>query len=389
MADDSISVSQAAVTRSPLREVIAPFLRLGLTAFGGPAAHIALMQEEFVHRRQWLAREDFLDMLGASSLIPGPTSTEVAMHIGHRHAGWRGLLTSGTCFILPAFCMVLICAWAYVRYGSLPQVAGIMYGVKPVVIAIIVQALWTLARTAIKSPWLGLLAALVTLGTLLQFNMLAMLLAAGVLAMALTWLKVRREVPIALALMPAAGGSLATGAAMTLPASTAAVFAMFLKFGAIVFGSGYVLLAFLQTDLVDRLHWLTRAQLLDAIVVGQLTPGPVFTTATFIGYLVNGIGGAVAATVAIFLPGFCFVAASRPLIPRLRRSRWAAAFMDGVNAAAVALIIAVTLQLGRAAIFDPATAAVAAISGFLLVYYRVNGGWLMLAGALFGLALSA
>ena len=372
---------------SALRQIALSFLRLGTTAFGGPAAHIAMMEEEFVRRRGWVSHADFLDMLGASNLVPGPSSTEMAIHIGHQRAGWRGLVVAGVCFILPAMLIVMACAWAYVTFGSLPQVQSVLYGVKPVIIAVVLQALWGLGRTAIKNGFLLAVGLLATAAAIAGGNVLAILLAAGLVTVFQAWIKERRLSSNLLALpMPAKSLMAATPVlAAAVPISLSALFLVFLKFGAVIFGSGYVLLAFLQADLVDRLHWLTQAQLLDAVAVGQVTPGPVFTTATFIGYLLGGVRGAVVATVGIFLPGFLFVAASRPLIPRIRRSKIAGAFLDGVNVGAVALMIAVTWQLSRAALVDFPTGAIAALSAVVLIYFRINSAWLIFAGGLVGL----
>ncbi len=372
---------------SALRQIALSFLRLGTTAFGGPAAHVAMMEEEFVRRRGWVSHADFLDMLGASNLVPGPSSTEMAIHIGHQRAGWRGLVLAGVCFILPAMLMVMVCAWAYVAFGSLPQVQSVLYGIKPVIIAVVLQALWGLGRTAIKNSFLLAVGLLATAAAIAGGNVLVILLAAGLVAVFQAWIKERRLSSNLLALpLPAKTLMAATPMlAAAVPISLSALFLVFLKFGAVIFGSGYVLLAFLQADLVDRLHWLTQAQLLDAVAVGQVTPGPVFTTATFIGYLLGGVRGAVVATAGIFLPGFLLVAASRPLIPRIRRSKIAAAFLDGVNVGAVALMIAVTWQLSRAALVDFPTGAVAALSAVALMNFRINSAWLIFAGGLVGL----
>jgi chromate transporter len=384
---DVIKSAASAVHPGLLRDLAPPFLRLGLTAFGGPAAHIAMMDEEFVRRRQWVTREEFLDMLGASNLVPGPSSTEMAIHIGHQRAGWSGLVVAGVCFILPAMLIVVACAWAYATFGSLPQVQSVLYGVKPVIIAVVLQALWGLGRTAIKNSFLLAVGLLGTAAGIAGGNVLAILLTAGLLTVLREWIKERRLSSNLLALpMPAKSLMAATPVlAVAVPISLSALFLVFLKFGAVIFGSGYVLLAFLQADLVDRLHWLTQAQLLDAVAVGQVTPGPVFTTATFIGYLLGGVRGAVVATAGIFLPGFLFVAASRPLIPRIRRSKIAAAFLDGVNVGAVALMIAVTWQLSRAALVDFPTSAIAALSAVVLIYFQINSAWLIFAGGLVGL----
>ncbi len=375
-----------------LREIAVSFLRLGTTAFGGPAAHIAMMEEEFVRRRGWLSHAEFLDMLGATNLIPGPNSTEMAIHIGHQRAGWKGLVVGGVCFIVPAMLIVMAAAWAYVRFGSLPQFQGIMYGIKPVIVGVIFQALWRLAPTAIKGGFLALVGSLAMAASMFGVSPLIILFVAGVVAAARARID-RGRIPAASAAIPASGWpgivpmlKSAGAAAAIAPFSLLGLFLFFLKVGAVLYGSGYVLLAFLQTDLVDRLHWITQSQLLDAVAVGQVTPGPVFTTATFIGYLLGGATGAVVATIAIFVPGFVFVAASRPLIPRIRRSMIAGAFLDGVNIGALALLAAVTLQLSRAALVDVTTAAVAAISALLLIYWRVNSAWLIFAAGMAGLA---
>jgi chromate transporter len=370
-----------------IRDLAGPFLRLGFTAFGGPAAHVAMMEQEFVRRRRWLTREEFLDMLGASNLVPGPSSTEMAIHIGHQRAGWAGLLVAGVCFILPAMVIVMGCAWAYATFGSLPRLQGVLYGVKPVIIALVLQALWLLARTAIKNRLLAALGVIAAAGALAGGNLLMILITAGAVAALREWIRARQlsgnQISIAASAKLLMGPSAVLSA--TMPFSLPGLFLIFVKFGAVVFGSGYVLLAFLQADLVDRLHWLTQSQLLDAVAVGQVTPGPVFTTATFIGYLLGGVRGAMIATVAIFLPGFVFVAASRPILPRIRRSRIAGAFLDGVNAGAVALMLAVTYQLGRAALIDLPTIAIAALSAVALLGFRINSVWLIVGGAVAGI----
>lgn len=383
-----------ATPRATLGELARLFLRLGITAFGGPAAHIALMEAEVVRRRRWLTAERFLDLLGAANLIPGPSSTELAIFIGYEQAGWRGLVLAGACFILPAALLVGALAWAYVRFGGLPPVAGALYGVKPVVIAIVVQALRGLAPKAVKRSY-GLAALGLVGGAAfaLDVDAVVVLLGAGVLAAAARLARGRREpggFDAPRLLVPAAGtGALAaTGAA---PFGLGPLFLVFLKVGAVVFGSGYVLLAFLRADLVDRLHWVTETQLLDAVAVGQVTPGPVFTTATFLGYLVAsrdgtamGVGGAVVATVAIFLPGFVLVAVVRPLVVRVRRSAVAGAFLDGVNVAALALMAVVTAQLARSALVDVPTVVIALAGAVAIFRFEVNTTWLVLGGAAFG-----
>jgi len=359
-----------------LRDVALLFLKLGALGFGGPAAHIAMMRQEVVERRRWLSEAEFLDLLGAANLIPGPSSTELAIHIGFRQCGWPGLLLAGVCFILPAACMVTLIAWAYVRFHALPQVAGIMYGIKPVVVAIVLQALWSLCRASLKSWPLRALAMAATAMTAAGVHEIVTLLVCGALASAP---RVRRPL-LSLAPGVIAAGALAIGEPITL----SRLFWVFAKIGSVVFGSGYVLLAFLQADFVERLHWLTSQQLLDAVAVGQVTPGPVFTTATFIGYLVAGVPGAAVATLAIFLPGFLLVALSGPLLPRIRRSVLASAFFDGVTAASIGLIAWVLYLLGKAALVDPLNVGIAIVAAALLFRYRANAVWLILAGGLLG-----
>lgn len=389
--------------RARLRELALVFLKLGLISYGGPAAHVGLMEHEFVRRRQWLTHEKFADLLAATHLIPGPNSTEMAIYIGQMRAGAAGLLVAGSCFILPAMAIVLAVAWGYQRYGALPEVGALLYGVKPVIIAIIGQALWGLSRPAVKTPWhagIGLTALALGFGGVHE---LMLLFGAGVGCLALlpwmrqppsahAWSVVPALAPLPghapsptflAAAAPAAAGSAATAFGLW------PLFLFFLKVGAVLYGSGYVLLAFLRADLVERWGWLTEAQLLDAVAVGQITPGPLFTTATFVGYVLGGVPAALLATVGIFLPAFVFVALSGPLIPRLRQSRWAGAFLDGVVVGSLALMVVVTWHLGRAALVDGTTWVLALVSGVLLFRFRVNSAWLVLGGALAGLACAA
>jgi chromate transporter len=361
-----------------VRELALAFLRLGTTAFGGPVAHIAMMEQEFVRRRAWLSREEFLDLVGAAVLIPGPSSTELAIYLGYRRAGWRGLLVAGFCFILPAALMVTAVAWAYVRYGQLPAVSGMLYGVKPVIIAIVAQALLVFGRTAVRSAWLAAIGIAAAFASALGVSPVLVLFAAGAVCAAARAHPGRR---MAAWIGPAPLGA---SAVLAAPAGLLKLFLVFLKVGALVFGSGYVLLAFLRGDLVEGTHWLTEPQLIDAVAVGQFTPGPVFTTATFIGYIVAGVPGALVATIGIFLPSFLLVAVSGPLIPRVRRSRIAGAFLDGVSVAAVALMGVAGVQLGRAAIVDVPTALIAAASAGGLCRWRVNSAWFVLGGGLLG-----
>jgi chromate transporter len=350
-----------------------------------------------VRRRGWLRRDAFLDLVGATNLIPGPNSTELAIHIGHARAGWPGLLVAGASFILPAALIVTALAWAYVRYGALPQASGILYGVKPVVIAVVVQALWGLGRSAVKSRLLAVIAAAAIVAAAAGVHELLVLAAAGTLCGLLAAVRIRpptpgAAVPGVLLAAPGAAPAFASPALLSAAAAASAsfglwpLFGVFLKIGSVLFGSGYVLLAFLRADLVTRLGWLTERQLLDAVAVGQMTPGPVFTTATFVGYLLGGPAGAAVATAGIFLPAFVFVAISGPLIPRLRRSPVASGVLDGVNVASLALMAVVTWQLSRTAVVDLPTALLAVGSAVLLVALRVNSMWLVLGGAVVGLA---
>ncbi len=368
--------------RTSLGELVLLFLRLGATAFGGPAAHIAMLHDEVVRRRGWVSEERFLDLLGATNLIPGPNSTEMAIHIGWARRRWAGLIAAGTAFILPAMLMTGALGWAYVRFGALPQTGWILYGVKPVILAVIFHALLTLVPKAARSWPLRVLGIAAVTANVLGVHELLVLFGAGAV-MAAVHKPRHTHAAAGLALLPLAApaaGLSAAASAVTLPG----IFLVFCKTGAVLFGSGYVLLAFLRADLVERLNWLTEAQLIDAIAAGQVTPGPVFTTATFIGYLLSGPAGALVATVGIFLPAFVFVALSGPLVPRLRASRLAGSFLDGVNVASLALMAVVTAQLGYAAIVDVPTALLALTGAVLLLRFRLNSTWLVLGGAAVG-----
>lgn len=348
----------------PLAEVALVFLRLGVTAFGGPAAHVAMMEAEVVQRRKWMTRERFLDLFGAANLIPGPSSSELAVFIGWERAGALGLVVAGVCFVLPAALITAALAEAYVRWHEVPRVMSVLYGIKPVIIAIVVSAIVALAPKALKSsPRLVVIALFAAVASLLRADAILVLAGAGVLALATRSIESR------------------TYAFVPLPA----LFATFVKIGALVFGSGYVLLAFLRDELVVRHGWIDERTLIDAVAVGQVTPGPVFTTATFIGYVLRGGPGAAVATIGIFLPGFVLVAIVRKYVSRIRQSPSASAFFDGVNAASLALMGVVALDLGRAAIVDLATCAVAIVAFALVVRLRVNATWLVLGGALVGL----
>ena len=364
---------------SSLFEVFAAFLKLGFTAFGGPAAHISMFREEFVHRRRWLTDEAFLDLLGATNLIPGPNSTEMAIHIGFLRAGWFGLIAGGLAFTLPAMFIVLLFAWFYVKYGSTPQAAWLLYGVKPVVIAIILQALWALGRKVIKNKLTVAIGISSIVLYFLGVNEILLLFAGGLVTMIIqNWTRLR-EARFS-AFLPLL--SLPVVAPVSFSLST--LFLAFLKIGAILYGSGYVLIAFLRADFVERLGWLTEGQLIDAIAVGQITPGPLFTSATFIGYFLGGIPAALIATLGIFLPAYIFVAISNPIIPKLRQSPWAGSLLDGVIVASLGLMAAVTFQLGQASLIDIATLLIFVMSAIALLQFEVNSTWLILGGAMAG-----
>ncbi len=358
-------------------EVLWLALKLGFTAFGGPAAHIAMLREEVVTRRGWISNERFLDLLGAVNLIPGPNSTELVMHVGLERAGWRGWLAAGFGFIVPAASITLGFAWAYSSFGMKPEFAGILYGVKPVVIAVVLQAIGGLSSVALKNWTLRVIALLTLALALLGVNELPLLFAGALLMVGLERFKLTRAIPPFVAL----------GFVSSVPVTLPGLFWSMLKIGSVLYGSGYVLLAFLRGEFVDRLHWLTSAQLVDAIAIGQITPGPVFSSATFVGFLIAGVPGAILATIAIFAPAFVFTALTHNLISGIRQSKLAGAFLDGVNATALALMLAVTLELSRTAIVDVWTAAMTLVSGFLLVRYKLNSSSLMLAGVALGLIL--
>lgn len=350
-----------------LTELARLFLRLGLIGFGGPAAHVALMEREIVRQRGWLSHDEFLDLVGATNLIPGPNSTELAMHIGHRRAGWRGLVVAGAAFILPAALLVGVIAWAYVRFGAMPAVTGVLRGVAPVMLAIVAQAIWLLGRSALRDAvsWALLLAAIVV-GALGAHELVVLAGAAAAM--------------LAIRMAPRSATPRATVLPLLLPLGWA-----FFKIGALLFGSGYVLLAFLRAEFVVRLGWLTETQLLDAIVVGQVTPGPVFTTATFVGYLVGGPVAAIAATFAIFLPAFVLVAVTAPHLGRLRRSAVWSAALDGVNVASLALMVVVTWHLGRSALVDGPSIVLGLLGAALLLWRRTTPTAVVALGAAIGL----
>ena len=367
-----------------LAEIAKEFLRLGFVAYGGPAAHIAMMEERFVRRLGWISRERFLDLLGAVNLLPGPSSTELAIYLGDVRGGLAGLIVSGSCFILPAAVLVVALAWAYGTYGTVPQVAGLLFGIKPVVVALIAQAVWNLARTALKSVALAALAVAVVILAILGIPVLALLIGAGVL-----WILIHEGHRL---VKPSTGAPAFFGFFSASAATSVGIVPLclyFLKIGAVLLGSGYVLLAVFRADLVVRLHWLTDAQLLDAIAVSQATPGPFFTVATFIGYLLAGWKGAGLATLGMFLPAFVYVAVTAGFLPKLRQSPIASAFLDGVNASAVALMGFVGWQFVRAALVNVPAMVMALLSLVLVFRYKVNSAWLVLGGALIGILLRA
>ncbi len=378
-----------------LAELAAAFLRLGLTAFGGPAAHIAMMRQEFVERKGWLSEAEYLDLIGAASVIPGPSSTEVAMYVGHRCSGLRGLFVAGICFILPAAVAVTFLALAYHQYGRLPVTRNLFYGVEPVIVAIVAQALYSLGRTAIKTYSLAFVSAASLVFAVLGAPPVLLLFSVGLLYSLAKWgwdrehrmaaqlIKLGASIALLLA-VPAAITTVEP--ARTAPPKLWSIVLVFMKIGAVVYGSGYVLLVFLRSELVMRLHWITPENLINAVAVGQLTPGPVFTTATFIGYLTSGPAGAAVATLGIFLPAFIFTGLSGPILPLVRKLPTFRSFLDAVNAASLALMAFVTIEIGRVAIKDPLTAVIAVCTLLVLLRWRMNTAWLVMAGAVIGLA---
>lgn len=370
-----------------LREVAAVMLKLGTIAFGGPAVHVAMLRDEVVVRRRWLAEEEFLDLFGAVSVLPGPSSTQLAIVLSRRRAGWRGLIVGGTCFIAPAMTIVLIFAWLYIRYGTTPTGGGVLYGVEPVVVAVVAVALWELARKALTRRWFAAIGLAALACYFARTNVLVPLLAGGLVATA----AVNRErldrggAHMLIPLAPFVSMAVAGRTSRVRP-GTFDVLAEFAKLGVVVFGSGYVLLAFLQGDLVSHLHWLTERQVLDAVAAGQVTPGPVFTTATFVGYLLGGTWMGLVATAGIFVPSFVMVAALEPFVARIRRSPWLGPALDGIAVAALGLMAGVTIDLGRAAVTDAFTAVLALAALAALLRWRPNAVWLVATGAAVGVA---
>ena len=377
-----------------LAELARLFFKLGVIGFGGPAAHIAMMDDEVVERRGWLSRQHFLDLIGATNLVPGPNSTEMTMHVGYERARWPGLFVAGASFIFPAALSTGVLAWLYVKYGDVPAVAPFLAGIKPAVLAVILGALWKLGKKAVKSWTLAALGLAVGAALWLGLSELWALLAGGLVGMAILALwhergaRQQAKRGSVLLLTPQIGrDTLAVAAGAAGAAAGISLWALglfFLKVGAILYGSGYVLIAFLDGGLVRDYGWLTEQQLLDAIAIGQFTPGPVLTTATFIGYVLAGVPGAVVATLGIFLPAFVFVGILNPIVPRLRDSRWSAAFLDAVNVSAVALMAVVTLQLGTSVLASPLAFVIFAVAALLTLRFKVNAAWIVLGGALAG-----
>lgn len=391
---------------------MAQFFRLGITGFGGPAAHIAMMHDEFVTRRKWLSDEQFLDLNGATNLIPGPNSTELAIHIGYLRAGWIGLVAAGVAFILPSMVIVLGFSWLYVSYGTSPDAGWLLYGIKPVIIALLLQAIWVLGGKALINAVTILVGISVLTLFFLGVNEIILLFAGGLVTLiVLNWGKISRRrqsgwIPFApfvslnpsissksehlhkIGLQPDRLASSIAGILQATPVTLTTIFLTFLKIGSILYGSGYVLVAYLQAEFVTKLGWMTNAQVADAIAIGQITPGPVFTTATFIGFLLAGPAGGVVATIGIFLPAFVFVALSNPLIPRIRKSNWAGTFLDGINAASLGLMAAASWIIAQESIVDLYTAGIGVLSAVLLIRYRLNSTWLIIGGAVAGFLYS-
>ena len=377
--------------RERLQEMAIVFLRMGTIAFGGPAAHIAMMDQELVSDRQWLSQQRFLDLLGVTNLIPGPSSTELAIYIGYERAGWRGLVTAGSCFILPAMLIVWAIAAVYVKYQTLPQMSWLLYGIKPVIIAIVLQAVVKLGKKAAKNIPTIIAGTLAIAGYLAGVNEILMLVLLGIAVMLIENLQTK-ESSNGLFLLPFSGvlaqvANPANLATPTTPVSWTSVFLIFLKIGSVLYGGGYVLLAFLQRDLVEQNHWLTSQQLLDAIAIGQVTPGPLFTTATFVGYLLAGNEGAIAGTVGIFLPAFILILIVNPWVTKLRQSKWMSGFLDGVNVVSLGLMAGVLYTLTRSAVVDWQTVVIAMGSAIAVFKFKINSAWLVLGGGAIGLAL--
>lgn len=367
-----------------LNDIAKLFFKLGIIGFGGPAAHIAMMQNEVVAKRKWLTEQHFLDLIGATNLIPGPNSTEMAIHIGREKGGYKGLIVAGLCFILPAVFITGIFAYLYKHYGQLPEVQPFVYGIKPAIIAIILGAIFPLAKKSLKSTELVIIALLVLAGSLLGINEIYLMFGAGFLALLLASLKNNKR-NITRSFLPF---TLLQVTNPEISATNIKLFVIFLKIGAILYGSGYVLFAFLDTELVST-GLLTRQQLIDAIAVGQITPGPVFSSVTFIGYQINGFQGAIISTIAIFLPSFVFVALLNPIVKKMRNSILFSAFLDAVNVASVAIIVAICFDMGKDAITDWRTILIAGLSILIAFgYKKLNSAFVVLGGSLAGYLLT-
>ncbi|WP_190810624.1 chromate efflux transporter [Flagellimonas sp. S3867] len=368
--------------KNELREIAKLFFKLGSIAFGGPAAHIAMMEDEVVNKRKWMTQEHFLDLVGATNLIPGPNSTEMTMHCGHERAGWKGLFVAGICFIFPAVVITAVFAWLYTEYGQLPKVEPFIYGIKPAVIAIILMAAFRLGKKAIKTTELAILGIIALATCLLGVNEIAVLFGTGLLGFGLYFAK--KNMGNLKSLLP----FLLFQGSDPMKIGSFKILLTFLKVGAILYGSGYVLFAFLDAELVAN-GWLTRQALIDAVAIGQITPGPVLSTATFIGWQINGISGALMATLGIFLPSFLFVLILNPLIPKMRKSKIIGSILDAVNVAAVALIVAVCVEMGKDTLTDWRTIVIAVVSLLVVfVFKKVNSAFIVLGGAVLGYLLT-
>ena len=359
-----------------LKEIASVFFKLGSIAFGGPAAHIAMMDDEIVKKRKWISSQHFLDLIGATNLIPGPNSTEMTMHCGHERGGWQGMFVAGISFIFPAVVITMVFAWLYEKYGQLPEVEPFIYGIKPAVIAIILSAVHRLGKKALKSVELGILGVLTLIACLLGVNEILAMFGCGVLGLLLYFIKNP----------PSKAGTFAP--LLLLQVSQMKIFLTFLKVGAILYGSGYVLFAFLDVELVAT-GLMTRQELIDAIAVGQFTPGPVLSTSTFIGWQLGGFWGAIAATIGIFLPSFIFVMLLNPIVPKLRKSKVISAFLDAVNIAAVAVIVAVCFEMAKDTLTDWRTIAIALLSLVVVfAFKKMNSAFIVLGGAVLGYLLT-
>lgn len=384
-----------------LKELAGVFFKLGIIGFGGPAAHIAMMEHEVVGKKKWMTREHFLDLIGATNLIPGPNSTEMAMHCGYHRAGWPGMIVAGMGFIIPATLITGAIAWFYQQYGSLPDIKPILYGIRPAILAIIINAIYKFGKKALKDWQLGIIGAAVMTASLAGMNEVLVLLFGGLLGM--FWLSFSQKMEhvkqsfFPLPLLSAKPGYLKTAIAATALSSAHVagnvslikLFLVFLKIGSVLFGSGYVLIAYLQDEIIDRLGWLTQQQLVDAIAIGQFTPGPVSSAVTFVGYQIIGIKGAILATAGMFLPSFFFVAILNPFIPKMRASRWVSCFLDAVNIGSVAIMAVAVIQLARVSLINWQTWLIALMSvAVTFVFKNVNTLWIVIGSSIVGYILT-